>query len=93
MPRLVDNVTRCEDLVTRKLKHLFAFSFLVGLCGTFSSGLLAFVLPPAFLLALDGKKLQDNREYGTLFKHISILIGGLVFSIVASIFILIDKVK
>lgn len=69
------------------------FSFLVGLCGTFSSGLLAFVLPPAFLLALDGKKLQDNREYGTLFKHISILIGGLVFSIVASIFILIDKVK
>ena len=69
------------------------FSFLVGLCGTFSSGLLAFVLPPAFILALDGTKLRDERQHGIIFKHVSILIGGLIFSIVASIFILIDKFK
>ena len=69
------------------------FSFLVGLCGTFSSGLLAFVLPPAFILALDGKKLQDEHQYASIFKHVAILIGGLIFSIVASVFILIDKFK
>ena len=65
----------------------------MGLCGTFSSGLLAFVLPPAFILALDGKKLQDEHQYASIFKHVAILIGGLIFSIVASVFILIDKFK
>ena len=69
------------------------FSFLVGLVGTFSSGLLAFVLPPAFILALDGEKLKKDFEYLKISKHLVILIGGLLFSIIASVFILIDKAK
>lgn len=66
------------------------FSFLVGLCGTFSSGLLAFVLPPLFSL-----KLNDPRKGGdrlAALGHGLVLVGGLVFSLVATAFLIKGKI-
>lgn len=67
------------------------FGFLLSLVGTFTGGLLAFVVPPAFYLRLHLNVLKKERRYAEVARHVAILVLGLMFSIAATIVLILNK--
>lgn len=67
------------------------FGFLVSFVGCFSQTIFAFVLPPAFYLQLHWSKLREEKLYGVISLHFSILVFGIVVTIITTTQLLVDK--
>ena len=67
------------------------FGFLVSFVGCFSQTIFAFVLPPAFYLKLHWTELKATNARGVIFLHASILVFGVVVTILTTTQLLYDK--
>jgi len=68
------------------------FGFLVGFVGCFCQTLFAFVLPPLFHLSLSWTKLKTERLYANMALHIAVLIFGVIFSVVSTTQLIVQKI-